>query len=74
MRQMNQEDLTWHHTKKNHQPRRMTATIEKILINTKNRYNDLNNDELEEYGNYKTPWTLESSVSGHYFGRKAGLR
>ena len=53
MRRMKQEELTWHHTNKKNKNKDITAPIEKLEI--KNHYDVLTNNELTNYGSYKTP-------------------
>ena len=66
MRQMKQEELTWHHTNKKNKNKNIAAPIEKLEI--KNHYDVLTNNELTDYGSYKTPWKLDSAASGNYCG------
>ena len=37
-------------------------------------YQVLTNDELEDYGDYDTPWKLDSGASGHFVRRRMGVR
>ena len=48
--------------------------IQKILILTTNKYDGLEADVLDTYGDYKQPWKLDSGASGHYAGPTTGLR
>ena len=39
-----------------------------------NKYNILEVDVLDTYGDYKQPWKLDSGASGHYDGPTTGIR
>jgi hypothetical protein len=42
--------------------------------NKKNQYNILQDDTLEEYGQYDEPWSLDSAASGNYCGKKRKIK
>ena len=69
---MKQEELIWHHTNKKNKIKNIAAHIEKIEI--KNQYDALTNDELTDYGSYKTPWKLDSAATGNYCGEREKVR
>ena len=72
MRRMKQEELTWHHTNKKNKTKNIASPIKKLEI--KNHYDILTNDELTDYGSYKTPWKLDSAASSNYCGEREKVR
>ena len=41
---------------------------------TRNKYQALEVQELDSYGDYQQPWKLDSGASGHYCGPRTGVR
>ena len=65
----------WHAAKiKSKNRATKVANRVRILPIAMNTYQVLTNDELDDYGDYDTPWKLDSGASGQFAGRRTGVR
>ena len=45
-----------------------------VIPPTTNRYSVLDDDEMDEYGDYTQPWKLDSAATSSFAGKKTGIR
>ena len=69
-------DLQQWHAAKTKTKNRETGVANRVQIIpiAMNTFQALSNDELDDYGDYDTPWKLDSGASGHFAGRRTGVR
>ena len=48
-------------------------TTNHSAFTTTNKYNGLENDTLDKYGNYKSRWMLDTAASGNYADKKTRI-
>ena len=75
------DDVTFEHLRWKQVQRRQglqsikTNSNDKHSINiAANIYDNLQNDELTSYGNYKQPWMLDTGATGHYADQRTRVR
>ena len=69
------EHLRWKQVRRQGLQSIKTNSNDKHSINiAANIYDNLHNDELTSYGNYKQPWMLDTGATGHYADRRTRVR
>jgi len=58
------KDTLWHL-----QPK----TIKRIAMATTNQYETLEDDDLDEYGDYTNPWKLDCATTSNFAGKQTGI-
>ena len=58
------KDTPWHLRRK---------MIKQIAMATTNIYEHLDNDNLDEYGDYTTPWKLDCAATSTFSGQQTGI-